>query len=88
MNNRSIYFFILFHVIGSICEIREGNFQLFLPYSCAMSEDAVLAATRRKSGNNNQEKRAWKQQKNKTFCSDCDKFFCLDCFNNKHHAME
>jgi hypothetical protein len=52
-----------------------------------MSEDAVLAATR-KSGNNNQEKRAWQQQKIKTICSDCDKFFCLDCFNNKHHAME
>ena len=23
----------------------------------------------------------------KTFCSDCNKFFCLDCFNEKHHAM-
>jgi hypothetical protein len=34
---------------------KEGNLQLFLPYSCAMSEDDVLAATR-KSGNNNQEK--------------------------------
>ncbi len=24
----------------------------------------------------------------KTFCSDCNKFFCLDCFNEKHHAMK
>lgn len=24
----------------------------------------------------------------KTFCSDCDKFFCLDCFNEKHHSMK
>jgi hypothetical protein len=24
----------------------------------------------------------------KTFCSDCNKFFCLDCFNEKHHAMQ
>ena len=23
----------------------------------------------------------------KTFCSDCNKFFCLNCFNEKHHAM-
>ena len=23
----------------------------------------------------------------KTFCSDCNKFFCLDCFNGKHYAM-
>ena len=23
----------------------------------------------------------------KTFCSDYNKFFCLDCFNEKHHAM-
>lgn len=23
----------------------------------------------------------------KTFCSDCNKFFCVDCFNEKHHAM-
>jgi hypothetical protein len=23
----------------------------------------------------------------KTFCSDCNKFFCLDCFNEKHYAM-
>ena len=22
----------------------------------------------------------------KTFCSDCNKFFCLDCFNEKHYA--
>ena len=27
-------------------------------------------------------------KKVKTFCSDCDKFFCLECFNDKHHAME
>ena len=27
-------------------------------------------------------------KKVKTFCSDCDKFACLDCFNKKHHAME
>ena len=27
-------------------------------------------------------------KKVKTFCSDCDKFFCLDCFNEKHHAMQ
>jgi len=20
----------------------------------------------------------------KTFCSDCDQYFCLDCFNEKH----
>ena len=23
----------------------------------------------------------------KTFCSGCNKFFCLDCFNEKHYAM-
>jgi ribosomal protein S21 len=27
-------------------------------------------------------------KKVKTFCSDCDKFFCFECFNNKHYAME
>jgi hypothetical protein len=27
-------------------------------------------------------------KKVKTFCSDCDKFFCLECFNDKHYAME
>ena len=27
-------------------------------------------------------------KKIKTFCSDCDKFFCLDCFNEKHYAAE
>ena len=26
-------------------------------------------------------------KKIKTFCPDCDKFFCLDCFNEKHYAM-
>ena len=26
-------------------------------------------------------------KKIKTFCSDCDTFFCLDCFNEKHHSM-
>jgi len=24
----------------------------------------------------------------KTLCSDCDKFFCLECFNKKHHVTE
>ena len=23
----------------------------------------------------------------KTFCSDCNNFFCLDCFSKKHYAM-
>jgi hypothetical protein len=27
-------------------------------------------------------------KKIKTFCSDCNKFFCLDCFNEKHYSME
>jgi hypothetical protein len=27
-------------------------------------------------------------KKVKTFCSDCDKFYCLGCFNEKHHAMK
>ena len=27
-------------------------------------------------------------KKVKTFCSDCDNFFCLECFNDKHYAME
>jgi hypothetical protein len=27
-------------------------------------------------------------KKIKTFCPDCDKFFCVDCFNEKHHAMK
>ncbi len=27
-------------------------------------------------------------KKIKTFCPDCDKFFCLECFNQKHHVME
>ena len=27
-------------------------------------------------------------KKVKTFCSDCDKFFCLEYFNDKHYAME
>jgi hypothetical protein len=27
-------------------------------------------------------------KKVKTFCSDCEKFFCLECFNEKHYAME
>ena len=27
-------------------------------------------------------------KKIKTFCSECDKFFCLDCFNEKHFAMQ
>ncbi|CAF1214767.1 unnamed protein product [Adineta ricciae] len=27
-------------------------------------------------------------KKVKTFCSDCDKFFCLECFHDKHFAME
>jgi hypothetical protein len=26
-------------------------------------------------------------KKIKTFCSDCNKFFCLDCFNEKHFAI-
>jgi hypothetical protein len=26
-------------------------------------------------------------KKIKTFCSDCDKFYCLSCFNEKHHVM-
>jgi hypothetical protein len=24
----------------------------------------------------------------KTFCSDCNTFFCFDCFNGEHHAMK
>ena len=24
-------------------------------------------------------------KKVKTFCSDCEKFFCLECFNDKHY---
>ena len=24
----------------------------------------------------------------KVFCSDCNKLFCLDCFQEKHHAMK
>ena len=27
-------------------------------------------------------------KKVKTFCSNYDKFFCLECFNDKHYAME
>jgi hypothetical protein len=27
-------------------------------------------------------------KKIKTFCPDCNKFFCLDCFNEKHHAIQ
>ncbi len=27
-------------------------------------------------------------KKIKTFCSDCNKFYCLSCFNGKHYAME
>jgi hypothetical protein len=27
-------------------------------------------------------------KKVKSFCSDCEKFFCLECFNDKHYAME
>jgi hypothetical protein len=27
-------------------------------------------------------------KKIKTFCSDCEKFFCLDCFDEKHFAMQ
>ena len=27
-------------------------------------------------------------KKVKTFCSDCDKFFCLECFNDKHFTMK
>ena len=27
-------------------------------------------------------------KKVKTFCSDCDKFFCLECFNDKYYAVE
>jgi hypothetical protein len=26
-------------------------------------------------------------KKIKTFCFDCGKFFCLDCFNEKHFAI-
>jgi hypothetical protein len=26
-------------------------------------------------------------KKIKTFCSDCDKNFCLDCFHEKHYSM-
>ena len=26
-------------------------------------------------------------KKVKPFCPDCDKFFCLDCFNQKHHTF-
>ena len=26
-------------------------------------------------------------KKVKTFCPDCDKFFCLDCFNQKHRTF-
>ena len=28
-----------------------------------------------------------KTKRIKTFCCDCHKFFCLDCFNEKHYAM-
>jgi hypothetical protein len=24
----------------------------------------------------------------KTFCSDCDKFFCVDCFKEKHFSPQ
>ncbi|CAF2007831.1 unnamed protein product [Rotaria magnacalcarata] len=27
-------------------------------------------------------------KKLKTFCSECDKFFCLECFNKKHQVMK
>jgi hypothetical protein len=27
-------------------------------------------------------------KKVKPFCSDCDKFLCPECFNDKHYAME
>jgi hypothetical protein len=27
-------------------------------------------------------------KKVKTFCSNCDKFYCLSCFNEKHDAMQ
>ncbi len=27
-------------------------------------------------------------KKIRSFCSDYDKFFCLDCFNKKHHTMQ
>jgi hypothetical protein len=27
-------------------------------------------------------------KKVKTFCSDCDKFFCLDCFNQQHRTFQ
>ena len=27
-------------------------------------------------------------KKVKTFCSDCDQLFCLECFNDKYYAME
>ena len=27
-------------------------------------------------------------KKIKTFCPDCENFYCLDCFNEKHHGLQ
>jgi hypothetical protein len=41
---------------------KRKKFPAFLPYSSAMSEDVVLAS-KRKSGNNNQEKQVMQHQR-------------------------
>jgi len=54
----------------------------------ALSEGTMLAAMR-KSDNNNQAKQVrWQEKELKRTVLIAKKFFCLDCFNEKHYSMQ
>jgi hypothetical protein len=88
LNNRSSYFFVLFHIIRSMCEKKKeipSLFSLILARCpktlCWLLPENQATKTKRSEPGNS--------KKIKTFCSDCEKFFfCLDCFTEKHFAMQ
>jgi hypothetical protein len=52
-----------------------------------MLADGALAAMPRGRVQQPREASYAAAKKVKTFCSDCNKFFCLECFNDKHYTM-
>jgi hypothetical protein len=57
---------------GSDCDVRRR---------CAGCYEKIRQQQAREASNAT-------AKKIKTLCSDCDKFYCLGCFNEKHHAMQ
>ncbi len=60
--------------------------QLILSYkgSLYMKREERYAPGRQQQS---QEASAMAAQRTKTYCSDCEKFFFFDCFNEEHHSM-